>query len=78
MTEHLFSMKLGDQQKARLRAAFENPVTVMALGKEKLDVGHGPDNIKTCYRMLTPAVIEQLAGEHDEVDGFLDALERLP
>lgn len=78
MTEHLFSMELGDQQKARLRAVFENPVTAMAPGKEELGVGHGPENIKTCDRMLTPAVIEQLAGEHDEVDGFLEALERLP
>ena len=72
MTEHLFQVKLTDDQKARLDAVFGE--AAVARRKEAgFSLGHGQS-----YGELTPAVVEQLAGEFDEVEQFLGELEQLP
>ncbi|CAM9351159.1 unnamed protein product [Ascophyllum nodosum] len=72
MTEHLFQVELTEDQKARLDAVFGE--AAVARRKEAgFSVGQGQS-----YGELTPAVVEQLAGEFDEVEQFLGELEQLP
>ncbi|CAM9351235.1 unnamed protein product [Ascophyllum nodosum] len=72
MTEHLFQVKLTNDQKARLDAVFGE--AAVARRKEAgFSLGYGQS-----YGELTPAVVEQLAGEFDEVEQFLGELEQLP
>lgn len=68
MTCHLFQTQATTEQKRRLEALFdENAAASRRAFDRSGDEGR-----------LTPAVLEQMAGEHEKVDDFLDALEGLP
>lgn len=75
MTKHFFPEEsaggdLSQEHKRRLRAVFSKD-SVARRGKPTSRCG-GADEGK-----LTPATVEQMLGEHDMVDDFLDALEGL-
>lgn len=65
MTRHFFQR----DQKGRLEASFDEQIGVAQ--RRRLD--------RSCDQgRLTPAVVDQMAGEYDTVDEFLEALEGLP
>lgn len=69
MTRHFFGVEtLTTDQDSRLRAVFDDssPASGGAMG------GGGEG------REITPATVEQVAGEFDTVDTFIEALEALP
>lgn len=73
MTMHFFpeeGERLTDERKARLKAVFSEESAALR-GRPGSNYG-GVDG-----GQLTPATVEQLLGEHEEVDEFLLALEEL-
>lgn len=73
MTAHFFpeeSERLTDERKARLEAVFSKESAALR-GRANSNYG-GVDG-----GQLTPATVEQLLGEHERVDDFLQALEEL-
>lgn len=73
MTMHFFPEereRLTDEQKSRLRDVFTEESAALR-GRPSSNYG-GSDG-----GQLTPATVEQLLGEYDKVDDFLDALEEL-
>lgn len=73
MTTHFFpeeSERLTDERKARLKAVFSKE-SAARRGKPGSIYG-GVDG-----GQLTPATVEQLLGEHEQVDEFLQAVEEL-
>lgn len=73
MTNHFFpeeSERLTDERKVRLKAVFSKE-SAARRGKPSSNYG-GADG-----GHLTPATVEQLLGEHERVDDFLQALEEL-
>lgn len=76
MTKHFFPKEsvfdddLADDHKRRLEAVFSKEATARR-GRPTSMCG-GANKGK-----LTPATVEQMLGEHDKVDDFLDALEQL-
>ncbi|CAM9204899.1 unnamed protein product [Ectocarpus sp. 6 AP-2014] len=74
MTKHFFpeeSESITDEQKKRLQDVFSDEAAAVRC-KRTSKRGGGADR-----GQLTPATVEQMLGEHDKVDDFLDALERL-
>ncbi|CAN0107280.1 unnamed protein product [Ectocarpus sp. 12 AP-2014] len=74
MTKHFFpeeSESITDEQKKRLQDVFSDEAAAVRC-KRTSKRGGGADG-----GQLTPATVEQMLGEHDTVDDFLDALERL-
>lgn len=74
MTIHFFQKELTAEQKARLKAVFDE-ASVARRREAGLSLGNGDDSNGG---ELTPAIVEQVAGEHEDVDEFLAALEGLP
>lgn len=73
MTSHFYpeeSERLTDERKVRLKAAFGRE-SAARRGRPSSNYG-GVDG-----GQLTPATVEQLLGEHERVDDFLQALEEL-
>eukprot|EP00752_Nemacystus_decipiens_P016296 g14573.t1 len=73
MTHHFFpeeSEQLTDERKARLKAVFSREAAARR-GRPSSNYG-GVDQ-----GQLTPATVEQLLGEYERVDDFLQALEEL-
>ena len=69
MTRHFFQVDdLKEEEHERLRAVF------------------GDDEVSSCVdggiagtsHRITPAMVEQLAGEHESLEDFIEALEALP
>lgn len=84
MTLHFFPEEsakgdLTNEQKGRLKAVFSKKSA--ALRRKAVTAMGGPSPSSSCFSgsggELTPATVEQLLGEHDKVDDFLDALEGL-
>lgn len=73
MTMHFFpeeAESLTEKQKSRLKAVFSEESVARRRRRHNLPYG-GSDG-----GQLTPATVEQILGEHEKVDDFLDALER--
>ena len=73
MTNHFFpeeSERLTDERRDRLKAVFSKEAAARR-GRPSSNFG-GADG-----GHLTPATVEQLLGEHERVDEFLQALEEL-
>lgn len=73
MTTHFFpeeSEQLTDERRVRLRTIFSKE---SAARRERPSSNYGGAD----GGQLTPATVEQLLGEHDRVDDFLQALEEL-
>lgn len=75
MTKHFFPEEsaggdLSREHKGRLKAVFSKDA--VARRRKPTSRCGGADKGK-----LTPATVEQMLGEHDKVDDFLDALEGL-
>lgn len=68
MTRHFFKTDLTAEQMSRLEAVFD----------ESAEASRRLFDRSRNQGRLTPAVIEQMAGEYDTVDEFLDALEDIP
>ena len=88
MTMHFFPEEsvggdLTDEQKDRLKAVFSKKSASLRRKAEAAAAAAGdPSSSPASYYSgnggeLTPATVEQLLGEHDKVDDFLDALEGL-
>lgn len=72
MTCHYFDVEnLRVDQDERLKAFFAEPLASSARSPSFRGRGQGRG-------FITPALVEQLAGEFDTVDSFLEALEALP
>lgn len=69
MTRHFFQTDLTSEQQVRLAAIFDEDIGVAQRRLFDRSRDHG---------RVTPAVIEQMAGEYDTVDEFLEGLEALP
>ena len=73
MTAHFFpeeSERLTEERKSRLRAVFSKESEMMRRRPTSNFAGGEGGQ-------LTPATVEQLLGEHEKVDDFLEALEWL-
>lgn len=68
MTRHFFQQELTGEQMSRLEAVFDDN-SIALRGKYDYSTDEG---------RLTPAVVEQMAGEYDTVDEYLVGLENLP
>eukprot|EP00752_Nemacystus_decipiens_P016297 g14574.t1 len=85
MTMHFFPEEsvdggLTDEQKDRLKAVFSKKSAARRRKAEAAAGGPSSPSASYCSGSggeLTPATVEQLLGEHDKVDDFLDALEGL-
>ncbi|CAM9298031.1 unnamed protein product, partial [Scytosiphon promiscuus] len=72
MTKHFFPEErdsLTDDQKSRLKAVFTEESVARRRRRHNLPYGRNDGG------QLTPATVEQILGEHEKVDDFLDALE---
>lgn len=73
MTRHFFEVdQLTLAQDLRLRSVFDEDRTFHSNGGGGMHEGGGGAG-----RKITPAIVEQLAGEFDYVDEFIGALEAL-
>lgn len=75
MTKHFFPQErvdgdLADGHKRRLKAIFGKEATARRASPTSRCGG-------AIKGKLTPATVEQMLGEHDKVDDFLDALENM-
>lgn len=74
MTTHFFQTELTAEEKTRLEAVFSEE-SVALRRKAGFSLIEGDDK-NDGY--LTPAIVEQMAGEYEDVDEFIAALEGLP
>lgn len=68
MTSHFFGKQLTSSQEQLLQEILGEEMT-----EQRRQFDTGEDEGK-----LTPAVVEQMAGEYDTIDEFLQALKDLP
>lgn len=67
MTRHFFQTELTDEQNKQLKEIFDDNSIAKRAEYDMTDEGQ-----------LTPAVVEQMAGEYDTVDEYLEGLRNLP
>lgn len=78
MTRHYFQVdKLDAEQEARLKVVFqEYPASSVGVGRGSPRGSRRSDGRDIGDRgRFTPAVVEQVASEHESVDDFITALE---